>query len=175
MRLGQRLHAAGFPYYSIAGTSLHLTGGNVSALAGVDDDRRFFSFTAPVQPGNSGGPLIGADGAVLGVAVARLSESFIAEATGSLPQNVNYALGGPELATFLAQNGLVPATAASASTSTPARPRSSRPRWCRWSAGEGARVIKLVGRRAGRFLPCPARAHRPQAAPSVNWSRASRA
>ena len=98
LRLGQRVHAAGFPYYSIAGTSLNLTSGNVSALAGVDDDRRFFSFSAPVQPGNSGGPLIDARGAVRGLVVARLSEDYIVEATGSLPQNVNYALGEAELA-----------------------------------------------------------------------------
>ena len=65
LRLGQQVHAAGFPYYSIAGTSLNLTTGNVSALAGVDDDRRFFTFSAPVQPGNSGGPLIDSRGAVL--------------------------------------------------------------------------------------------------------------
>jgi S1-C subfamily serine protease len=107
-RLGQRVHAAGFPYYSIAGTSLHLTGGNVSALAGIDDDRRFFSFTAPVQPGNSGGPLIDARGNVLGLVVARLSEDFIVEETGSLPQNVNYALAEPELAAFLDRNGARP-------------------------------------------------------------------
>jgi S1-C subfamily serine protease len=109
LRLGQRVHAAGFPYYSIAGTSLHLTGGNVSALAGVDDDARFFSFTAPVQPGNSGGPLIDARGGVLGLVVARLSEDFIAEATGSLPQNVNYALTEAELAGFLRRSGVAPA------------------------------------------------------------------
>ena len=100
-RLGERVHAAGFPYYTIAGTSLHLTSGNVSALAGVDDDRRFFSFTAPIQPGNSGGPLIDGAGDVLGVVVSRLSESYIEEATGSLPQNINYALGTAELAGFL--------------------------------------------------------------------------
>lgn len=111
LRLGQRVHAAGFPYYSIAGTSLNLTGGNVSALAGVDDDRRFFSFTAPVQPGNSGGPLIDARGAVLGLVVARLSEDYIVEATGSLPQNVNYALREAELARFLADAGLAAAAA----------------------------------------------------------------
>ena len=105
-RLGQRVHAAGFPYYGIAGTSLNLTGGNVSALAGVDDDRRFFTFSAPVQPGNSGGPLIDARGAVLGLVVARLSEDYIVEATGSLPQNVNYALGEAELARFLRQHGV---------------------------------------------------------------------
>jgi serine protease Do len=111
-RLGQRVHAAGFPYYSIAGTSLHLTGGNVSALAGIDDDRRFFSFTAPVQPGNSGGPLLDARGRVLGLVVARLSEDFIVQETGSLPQNVNYALGEAELAAFLARSGLARPAAA---------------------------------------------------------------
>jgi S1-C subfamily serine protease len=105
-RLGERVHAAGFPYYSIAGTSLHLTSGNVSALAGVDDDRRFFSFTAPIQPGNSGGPLIDGDGGVLGVVVSRLSESYISETTGSFPQNVNYALGAAELAGFLGRAGV---------------------------------------------------------------------
>lgn len=107
-RLGQRVHAAGFPYYAIAGTSLNLTGGNVSALAGVDDDARFFSFTAPVQPGNSGGPLIDAQGAVLGLVIARLSEDFIAETTGTLPQNINYALREADVAGFLARHGLAP-------------------------------------------------------------------
>lgn len=107
-RLGQRVHAAGFPYYAIAGTSLHLTGGNVSALAGIDDDTRFFSFTAPVQPGNSGGPLLDANGDVLGLVVARLSEDFIVEETGSFPQNVNYALSEHELASFLAGAGVAP-------------------------------------------------------------------
>jgi S1-C subfamily serine protease len=105
-RLGQQVHALGFPYYAIAGTSLHLTGGNVSALAGVNDDGRFFSFTAPVQPGSSGGPLIDPGGRVLGVVVSRLSERFIAEATGTLPQNVNYALRTEELAAFLERHGL---------------------------------------------------------------------
>jgi S1-C subfamily serine protease len=109
LRLGQRVHAAGFPYYAIAGTSLHLTGGNVSALAGIDDDQRFFSFSAPVQPGNSGGPLIDAQGAVLGLVVARLSEAFIERETGSLPQNVNYALGEADVAAFLGRAGLAPA------------------------------------------------------------------
>lgn len=107
-RLGQRVHAVGFPYYAIAGTSLNLTSGNVSALAGVDDDPRFFSFSAPVQPGNSGGPLIDARGRVLGLVVARLSEDYIVETTGSLPQNVNYALAEGELADFLDTRALTP-------------------------------------------------------------------
>jgi len=105
-RLGARVHALGYPYYAIAGTALHLTGGNVSALSGVNDDGRFFSFTAPVQPGSSGGPLIDPEGRVLGVVVSRLSERYIAEATGTLPQNVNYALNSDALVAFLARHGL---------------------------------------------------------------------
>lgn len=104
-RLGQSVHAAGFPYYNIAGTSLHLTGGNVSSLADINDDPRFFSFSAPVQPGNSGGPLVGHDGRVVGLVVSRLSERYIAEATGTLPQNINYALGSPDLSRFLSSHG----------------------------------------------------------------------
>jgi S1-C subfamily serine protease len=59
-----------------------------------------------VQPGNSGGPLIDARGKVLGLVVARLSEDFIVEVTGSLPQNVNYALSEAEVAAFLQRSGV---------------------------------------------------------------------
>ena len=38
--------------------------------------------------------------------MARLSEDFIVEETGSFPQNVNYALSERELAAFLADAGL---------------------------------------------------------------------
>jgi S1-C subfamily serine protease len=109
-RLGQPVHALGFPYYGIAGTSLHLTGGNVSALVGVNDDGRFFSFTAPVQPGNSGGPLIARNGVVMGLVVSRLSDRYIEQATGTLPQNINYALSNEELVSFLARSGVLPKT-----------------------------------------------------------------
>lgn len=105
-RLGQSVHAIGFPYYALTSTTLHLTSGNVSALAGMDDDARFVSFTAPVQPGNSGGPLIDNAGAVTGVVVARLSDSYIEETTGAAPQNLNFALGSAELRRFFDRNGL---------------------------------------------------------------------
>ncbi|WP_299130470.1 serine protease [uncultured Amaricoccus sp.] len=108
IRLGQRVNALGYPYFGLSGTSLNITGGNVSALAGMDDDARFLSISAPVQPGNSGGPLLDREGAVAGVVVARLSDGYISETTGSLPQNVNFALRDAELAVFLRGNGLFP-------------------------------------------------------------------
>ena len=43
-------------------------------------------------PPNSGGPLINTDGCVVGVINARLNDLATAKLTGSLPQNVNYAV-----------------------------------------------------------------------------------
>lgn len=100
-RLGQKIFAFGYPFYGLVGTSLHLTAGNVSSLSGPGDDDRFLSISAPIQPGNSGGPILSADGEILGVVSARLSDSFISDHTGSLPQNLNYATTLQELRRFL--------------------------------------------------------------------------
>lgn len=104
--LGQRVFALGYPYYGDYGTGLNMTAGNVSAMAGLGDDPEALTITAPVQPGNSGGPLLGRDGRLLGVVVARLDHLKVAEATGSLPENVNYAVEGAALLAFLAAQGV---------------------------------------------------------------------
>lgn len=104
--LGQRVFALGYPYYGDYGTGLNMTAGNVSAMAGLGDDPEALTITAPVQPGNSGGPLLGRDGRLLGVVVARLDHLKVAEATGSLPENVNYAVEGAALLAFLSAQGV---------------------------------------------------------------------
>jgi S1-C subfamily serine protease len=106
-KLGEKAYVLGYPYYQLAGTSLNFTTGNVSALAGALDDKRMISISAPVQPGNSGGPLLNGKGEILGVVSARLSEFAIAEATGTLPQNINYAVTGAELIGFLNRTGVL--------------------------------------------------------------------
>jgi len=45
----------------------------------------------PVQPGNSGGPLLDENGNVIGVVEAKLGLKAV-EATGDIPQNVSYAV-----------------------------------------------------------------------------------
>ena len=65
-------------------------------LAGLnrpDDDRRVFQITAPVQPGNGGGPVLDAFDHVVGVVVARLDALNKASVTNGLPPNVNFAIG----------------------------------------------------------------------------------
>lgn len=103
VRLGQRVYALGYPFWGLAGTTLNLTAGNVSALAGFDD-AEILQISAPVQPGNSGGPLVDRDGVAVGVVVARLKrEGFGVGA----PENMNYALSGSALRRFLEGEGVV--------------------------------------------------------------------
>ena len=93
--------ALGFPYAGLLATSPEVTTGAVSALAGIHDDSRVLQLTAPIQPGNSGGPLLDLSGNVVGVVSARINELAIAEATGTLPQNINFAIKSAIIREFL--------------------------------------------------------------------------
>ena len=79
----------GFPYHGLLSTSGDFTLGNVTSLAGMGDDTRFLQMSTPIQPGNSGGPLLDMSGAVVGVVVAQLSAVNMMLAGSSVPQNVN--------------------------------------------------------------------------------------
>jgi S1-C subfamily serine protease len=83
-----------------------VTTGIISALSGLRNDRRTIQTTAPVQPGNSGGPLLGENGSVVGVVVGKLDAMKIAEVIGDIPQNVNFAVSLGTLQSFLNANGV---------------------------------------------------------------------
>jgi hypothetical protein len=73
-----------------------------------------------VQPGNSGGPLFDHSGHVVGVVVAKLDALLVAETTGDIPQNVNFALHASVARTFLEANGITYERAASTTVRPPA-------------------------------------------------------
>ncbi len=92
VRLGDEITVGGFPNPEMQGTSLKLTRGVISGMKGAHDDVRHYQIDAAIQPGNSGGPLLSAGRSVVGVVNARLNDSAVVLATGSIPQNVNYAI-----------------------------------------------------------------------------------
>ena len=98
---GEEVMAVGFPYGALLGSQPKVTTGIISATVGIEDDSRAFQTTAPIQPGNSGGPLLDRSGNVVGVIEASLDDFAIAEATGSLPQNVNFAIKASVIRAFL--------------------------------------------------------------------------
>lgn len=106
VRLADPVLVAGFPLSDILSSSLNVTLGSVSALSGPQNDRRLFQITAPVQPGNSGGPVLDSSGHVVGVVVSKLDAVAVANLTGDIPQNVNFAISGEALREFLDLHGV---------------------------------------------------------------------
>ena len=106
-RLGEGVFALGYPLYGTLGTGLSMTRGNVSATAGLGDDPSSLTITAPIHPGNSGGPLMSLDGEIVGVVVATIDKLRMAEAFGTMPENINFAVTGAELTAFLDAEGVL--------------------------------------------------------------------
>jgi len=103
---GDNVVAVGFPLQGPLGSSLIVTAGTISALSGIRDDTRMLQFTAPVQPGSSGGPLLDQGGNLVGIVVGKLDALKLAPEVGDLPENVNFAVKGSILRIFLEANGI---------------------------------------------------------------------
>ncbi|MGV6807307.1 MAG: trypsin-like peptidase domain-containing protein, partial [bacterium] len=90
--LGQQLFATGFPLSNILSAYPSLTVGNVSSLGGLKGGQGVFQFSAPVQPGNSGGSVVDYKGNLLGVVTGTLNQKMMLETTGTVSQNLNFAV-----------------------------------------------------------------------------------
>ena len=79
VRAGDTIVVLGYPLAGVLATTANLTVGNVSALAGLGDDSRYLQISAPVQPGNSGGPLLDGSGHLVGIPRCSLYRRHSAE------------------------------------------------------------------------------------------------
>lgn len=113
IRLADGVVAVGYPLLGLLSSQATVTTGAVNALAGLDDDSRFLQMSAPVQPGNSGGPLLDLSGNIVGVVDAKLDAVSVVEATGDIPQNVNFAIKAAVARSFLEANNVPYETAPS--------------------------------------------------------------
>ncbi len=99
-RLGEEVIALGYPLRGVLGDGLNVTTGTVSALSGIGNNSTELQFTAPIQPGNSGGALVDRSGAVVGVTASSLND--LAALQGRfVPQGVNFAVRKEIIIAFL--------------------------------------------------------------------------
>lgn len=104
VRLGEDIALFGYPLTGLIASSGNFTRGSVTALAGIDDDTSKFQMAAPVQPGNSGGPVVDQFGNVVGVVVGKLNALSVAKVTGNIPEQINFAIKASAALGFLEAN-----------------------------------------------------------------------
>jgi hypothetical protein len=106
-RMGQEAFTMGFPMVEILGTSPRLNKGLLSSTVGLEDDPKQVQFSAEIQPGNSGGPLLNPGAQVIGVVVSTLNPlNVLMRSGGNLPQNVNFAVKNGPILEFLKHSGI---------------------------------------------------------------------
>ena len=95
--LGETITTLGFPLSGLS-SQLQVTQGCISGLIGFGDDIRYMQFTAPIQPGSSGSPLLLPTGEVIGMVTSSLVHEHA--------QNMNYAVKFQLLSALLASAGI---------------------------------------------------------------------
>jgi S1-C subfamily serine protease len=105
LRAGENVVVTGFPLSGLVSSDMSVTTGSLTALKGPRDDTRILQISAPIQPGNSGGPALDNDGDVIGVVSSTLNALLVGIATGgAIPQGVNFAIKASLIEEFLDSN-----------------------------------------------------------------------
>lgn len=102
IRAGDGVVVLGYPYGDLLAREVNVSTGTVNALAGIRNDPRHLQLSAPIQPGNSGGPVVDLAGHV--VAVVQSSLGLKGAPVSDQPQNVNFAIKAELAEKLLAAN-----------------------------------------------------------------------
>jgi S1-C subfamily serine protease len=108
VRRGEGVVAYGFPLAGLLSSDPKHTQGVVNGLRGIGDNPNQYQISAEVQPGNSGGPLVDMQGRIVGVVVSKLNAQRVAQRTGDIAQNVNFAVQGQAALAFARRAGVEP-------------------------------------------------------------------
>jgi S1-C subfamily serine protease len=85
--IADRVFTMGYPDPQRQGINIKYTAGDINSNTGLIDAPWMYQVSVPIQKGNSGGPLINENGAVIGLIFATLKNDMY-----STTQNVNYAV-----------------------------------------------------------------------------------
>jgi len=109
-RVGAEVFTVGYPVTAILGDDIKFTDGVISSLSGIGGEMAFMQITVPIQPGNSGGPLVNDNGNVVGVTTSTAAVGTFLKHAGTLPQNINWAVKAEYAALMFEQPPARPAT-----------------------------------------------------------------
>lgn len=79
-------------YGAESGGEPQLSAGTIKRTAGLDADPRAFTISNSIQPAASGGPLLGRDGAVIGVVTSTFGARYLYPKYQTLPQDSSFAI-----------------------------------------------------------------------------------
>ena len=80
--VGESIFVLGYPLTQLMGNEIKLTDGIISSRSGYQGDISAYQMTAPIQPGNSGGPMFDEKGNIVGIVNAGIQGA----------DNVGYAI-----------------------------------------------------------------------------------
>ena len=87
LKPGDAALTLGYPSPSHLGNKIKLSNGIINSTTGYQDDESCYQISTPIQPGNSGSPLLDKFGNIRGIIVASFTRG----------QNVNYAIKAEEI------------------------------------------------------------------------------
>ena len=92
--LGEDIFTLGFPKaLSTMGKDIKYTDGSISSINGFQGDKTSYQISAPIQPGNSGGPLFNFDGELIGINSSKIIQQSV--------DNVAYSIKSSYVADFV--------------------------------------------------------------------------
>jgi S1-C subfamily serine protease len=94
--VGEDVFVLGYPLTQALGNEIKLTNGIISSRTGYQGDVACYQMSAPVQPGNSGGPMFDSKGNIIGIVVAGVPGA----------ENVGYAIKTSYLKILIESAGL---------------------------------------------------------------------
>ena len=100
-RLGEPVAVIGYPLVNVLSAQPNVSFGHVNSTVGVKGNPAQMQIDVPIQRGNSGGPVLDAAGNLIGIVVSKLDALKLAKSTGDLPQNINFAIRGDVVRSFL--------------------------------------------------------------------------
>ena len=92
VNIGEKVFTIGYPASNILGKEPKYSEGVVNSLTGAGDDTKMFQISVPIQAGNSGGPLFNERGEVIGMITSTYTTNEALILSGTMPQNVNFAV-----------------------------------------------------------------------------------